>query len=117
MATGYIITIVFILLFVLHRIILKVVTGFESTLSNPQHQKMAELLKSGQVFRGKAQIHEDNRVAVYTVNLRLHKKTYEYQTFKDGVPVEEIREKKFEQLASLIEQRGIIQLDELELPF
>lgn len=84
---------------------------------NPKYQRMKELLESGQVFRGTVRLKEENREAVYTVKLSFTKGFYEYAMHKDGQAFELIREQDFRELLREVKLGGILQVDELDLPF
>lgn len=81
------------------------------------YQRMKELLESGQVFRGTVRLKEGLGEAVYTVKLSFAQGRYEYAMFKNGEAFELISEADFRDLIQEVKLGGILQLEELDLPF
>jgi hypothetical protein len=117
MLAGYLIVVVCLALCLLHTVVQRDKSQREPRLRNPKYQKMKELLEAGQIFRGSVRLREGDREAVYTVKLSMQKGFYEYATYKDGQAHELLREKDFRSLLREIELGGIVQPQELDLPF
>ena len=84
---------------------------------NPIHFRVQELLKSGQVLRGVTTLAEDSRRAVYTVKLSYRKRCFYYELYKDGIPYQCMAQRDFSRLVEEITHSGILQLEELNLPY
>lgn len=117
MVVGYLIVVLCLALCLLYTVLQRDQRQRQPRFRNPKYQKMMELLEAGQVFRGTVRLREDHRVAVYTVKLSWHKGFYEYATYKDGQAFQLIREKDFRALLREVKLGGIVQPEELDLPY
>jgi hypothetical protein len=117
MAMGYLIVLLCLAVLITVVLIQRDRRQRKPRLRNPKHVRMCELLESGQVFRGTVRLREEDREAVYTVKLSWRRGYYEYAMYKDGQAFELIREKDFRVLLAEIKLGGILQIEELELPY
>lgn len=117
MIVGYIIAIVCIILGVFYSVYYCKRGQRAHANRSPTHTRLMELLQSGQTLRGVTRLKEAQRYAIYTVNLSYRQRHFYYELYKDGIPYQCLVQKDFSRLADEIEQAGILQLEELELPF
>lgn len=117
MAIGYLMVILCVAACLVITVIRREKQMKQPKFRNPTYQRMKELLESGQVFRGTVRLREENREAVYTVKLSWQKGVYEYAMYKDGQAFDLIREQDFRALLQEIKLGGILQVEELDLPY